>query len=212
MRRKLGLIVEHATWLDWAYSEFGKDTPTFKNRESIWKLILTHLAKKNPYSVLEFGVFSGYATDWFLSRASAQLIQSWCGFDTFSGLPVQWREHNIGDFSTEGVVPDIKDGRLTWVTGLVEETFSSRQIPNESKFILLDLDLFDPTLHVLRTVTPSLEPGDIIYFDEAFDRGEFDLVKTLVNQFNVECIGLTHVACALKIISRKPLRSDFVWR
>jgi hypothetical protein len=36
-------------------------------------------------------------------------------------------------------------------------------------FVVFDLDLYAPTAFALEWVTPKLKPGDLLYFDEAYD-------------------------------------------
>jgi hypothetical protein len=68
-------------------------------------------------------------------------------------------------------------------------------------FLLLDFDLYAPTAVALGAAAPHLRPGDVLYFDEAFDawneRKAID--EILMPRFGVKCLGSTATALALEI-------------
>ncbi|NDF60947.1 MAG: hypothetical protein EB100_07680, partial [Crocinitomicaceae bacterium] len=57
-------------------------------------------------------------------------------------------------------------------------TLTDEIIPaNQTKLIILDLDLFSPSKFVLEKLSNKLSSGDLVYFDEAFDSAERILVQ-----------------------------------
>jgi Methyltransferase domain len=119
---------------------------------------------------LEFGVFEGRSMRWWaanLSNPDARLV----GFDSFEGLPADWRPGlGKGHFST-GDVPDIDDERVTFVKGWFEETLPAFRVPDHDQLILnIDCDLYSSADTVLRWAEPHIVPGTLIYFDELPDR------------------------------------------
>jgi len=119
---------------------------------------------------LEFGVFEGRSMRWWsanLRNPDAQLV----GFDSFEGLPEDWRPGlGKGHFSTGGV-PEINDERVTFVKGWFEESLPGFRVPEHDQLILIiDCDLYSSADTVLRWVEPHIVPGTLIYFDELPDR------------------------------------------
>jgi hypothetical protein len=69
-----------------------------------------------------------------------------------------------------GAYPDISAPYpFTWHTGLIENTFPGLARPDTPLFVLIDVDLLEPTLVVLDWLAANGRPGDLVYFDEAFD-------------------------------------------
>ena len=158
--------------------------------------------QQNPRTVLEFGVAWGYATNYWLSKNGSG-IQLWHGFDCFTGLPRSWRDLDAGAFDAEGSPPNIIDPRVVWHIGDVEEQLPLLTIDNNSKLILFDLDLFEPTEFAWLHLRKSLNRGDIVYFDEGFDIDERKVIEDYVLQdFQVTVIGITNTAIAFLLNER----------
>jgi len=118
-------------------------------------------------------------------------------------LPRGWRDLKPGTFDAGGDVPALSDNRLEFIVGDVEETVSRVQIGVETNVLLFDLDLFEPSLFCYRQFSPHLKKGDLLYFDEAFDNDERQIIQNYLNlEFNLKLIGYTHSACAFMIDSR----------
>jgi hypothetical protein len=128
-------------------------------------------------------------------------------FDLFTGLPIEWRNHSKGFFSNGGVPPEIDDSRVNFHVGYVEEkiqVLDLKQLETIKKIILFDLDLHDPTLFCYNYLKGALRPGDILYFDEAFDEAEFSILKEKVcSDFIVKSLGHTALAIAIQVINVK---------
>ena len=173
-------------------------------REALWRSTWDAL-HAGPVTVLEFGVATGEATrTWVDGIANPQL--RWHGFDTFDGLPVPWIRGGVvvspaGTFTNGGTPPDIDDGRVEWHAGLIEDTlvdFDPDLRPG-SVVALFDLDLYEPSKVALDWLTPRLEPGDLVYFDEVFDPGERRLVDEWLQDVKVEMTGWTGMALMLRV-------------
>lgn len=156
-------------------------------------------------TVLEFGVAKGYLTQWVLGRDLAHRIKSWHGFDTFEGLPESWRNYKAGAFSSYGKTPVINDPRIKWHVGYAEErikTISLEELKLHPLLLIFDLDLEQPTREIIKYMIPSIKTGDIIYFDEAFDNGERQVImEYVIPKFNLEVIGTTPLAILFKVSS-----------
>lgn len=115
---------------------------------------------------LEFGVYEGRT---LRVIAAARNHQRVFGFDSFQGLPENWRPGlPAGTFAT-GNVPNIPGTEL--VVGWFADTlpdFLARH-PDPVSFLHLDADLYSSTATVLNQVRPRLRPGSVIVFDEYFN-------------------------------------------
>jgi hypothetical protein len=119
---------------------------------------------------LEFGVFEGETIRWWsenLRAPDAHLV----GFDSFEGLPEEWRPgFDVGAFRTEGP-PSIQDPRVTFVAGWFDETVPMFRPPDHDQLIVnVDSDLYSSARTVLEWAGPRLVPGSLLYFDELTDR------------------------------------------
>lgn len=175
----------------------------YYNREKLLRYIL-----KNELSistvVYEFGVAKGYLSSFMLSQPGNEKISKWHGFDTFDGLPKPWRDYSKESFTNNGQIPNRNDSRITWHKGYVESTVNEFSIhrDRESAMFIFDLDLESPTRHVFDIVQKRLKVGDVLFFDEAFDDGEFRLITELLSttqDLKFEVIGFTPIAVALKL-------------
>jgi hypothetical protein len=210
--RTLGLIQRfsdnsEAYWRNWSdfldyrdfvYSTFSTDK-LFVTRENLFEAIFRRCSG-TEVKVFEYGVAYGYLVQHCLKHHGHQ-IEEWNGFDTFTGLPSGWRDLPQGYFSNCGVPPKIDDRRVNWYVGLVENTLTSYVVskPSQATLHIFDLDLYAPSLFVWNTIKDQLKPGDILYFDEAFDLQERKLLIEHVLPFaEFELIGTTILALALR--------------
>jgi O-methyltransferase len=91
------------------------------------------------------------------------------GFDTFTGLPEDWGNFKKGDMATNNKPPEMNDTRCRFYEGLFQQTlpeFLKSYTPGRRKVIHMDADLYSSTLFTLTSVSPFLQKGDIILFDE----------------------------------------------
>lgn len=119
---------------------------------------------------LEFGVYEGETISWWsenLLGTKAHLV----GFDSFEGLPEDWRPgFSAGAFRTQGP-PDVKDPRVAFVAGWFENTIPNYQPPLHDQLIInIDSDLYSSARTVLEWAAPRLVTGSLLYFDELSDR------------------------------------------
>jgi predicted O-methyltransferase YrrM len=115
---------------------------------------------------LEFGVATGRTLAVITAARGNKRV---FGFDSFQGLPEDWRTNiPAGTFKTDGV-PEVPGAEL--IVGLFEDTlpdfFASHGDP--VAFVHLDADLYSSTTTVLAHVGPRLRPGSVIVFDEYFN-------------------------------------------
>lgn len=157
-----------------AWSKAQGSHPIFLTRIKMWNaVVLPELEDIEDLCILEFGVAYGEASRWWLSRISSPSLKFF-GFDLFTGLPRAWRNMPAHAFDAGGNTPSIDDSRVTWIKGDVSSTIQSFDIGQCTgrKFVIFDLDIFEPSLTVWEALQAEFHPGDLIYLDEAFDMDE----------------------------------------
>ena len=116
--------------------------------------------------LLEFGVASGRTLRMITAAKPGTRI---VGFDSFKGLPEDWRgEFKRGHFM-QSSIPHVEGAELQ--IGLFQETLEPFLSSNSDPigFIHLDADLYSSTKYVLDQCGPRLAPGAILLFDEYFN-------------------------------------------
>ena len=115
---------------------------------------------------LEFGVYQGRTLKII---AKARKHNQVFGFDSFQGLPEDWRSNiAAGTFAT-GQLPDVAGAEL--VVGWFNDTLPGflADHPGPVAFLHLDADLYSSTATVLEQVGHRLKTGSVLVFDEYFN-------------------------------------------
>jgi hypothetical protein len=201
--RKFITISEVLEYLQWLERNFGRVQIDLV-REQTFNRIKSTLTQ-DLYMGLEFGVAWGRLTHWWFKNTHNR-IYSWHGFDTFTGLPQEWRNFERGHFDAKGLPPVFStDSRIVWHVGDVANTIQFLQIDPERDYSLIvffDFDLFEPSLVAWNKVVPALKVDDILYFDEAFDSEERRLLNDYVLRSGTfKFIGASIFSLALQVQS-----------
>jgi predicted O-methyltransferase YrrM len=115
---------------------------------------------------LEFGVFAGRS---LTVIADARKGENVYGFDSFQGLPEDYRPHvRQGVFALDQL-PRVEGAEL--VVGWFDDTLPVflATHPGPVDFLHVDGDLYSSAVTVLDLVGPRLLPGSIVVFDEFFN-------------------------------------------
>lgn len=168
-------LVLSARYLQWLASvEWARNSARYRDRLKLWEAAAEPRLRHRNAIVLEFGVAGGLATHWWSNRGVA--FTAWHGFDTFEGLPSAWTRAGVAVMSagafrpSEAAVPrPVAPFPYTWHKGLIEETLPPFDRPDEPLFVLIDVDLLEPASVILEWLVTHGRPGDLVYFDEAFD-------------------------------------------
>ena len=112
---------------------------------------------------LEFGVYTGTT---LRAIAEARGDGRVHGFDSFQGLPEDWRTGFAAGTFGEAEPPDVPGAEL--VVGWFADTLPAflDAHPGPVDLLHLDADLYSSTATVLELVGPRLRPGSIVVFDE----------------------------------------------
>lgn len=120
-------------------------------------------AMKHGNVAAEFGVYTGYTTRMLLDMGFYV-----AAFDSFSGIKGSG-EHDImedGEFSAQDVLAEtferIKGAFV--IPGTLPDTLEGRD--DRFNFVHIDLDVYEPTLDVLRYVYPRMLKGGVIVLDD----------------------------------------------
>lgn len=161
-----GLIALNKFWVD------IKKKPYFRDREDMWSYVMSNFEDKKIL-FLEFGVHKGYSIEKF-SKMNANTDTRFIGFDSFEGLPKNWRNfitfYKKNHFDTGGVTPNIDDSRVSFQKGWFNKTLP--EFLNEYSFssykeivVHLDADIYSSTFYVILKLSEKIDKFTII-FDE----------------------------------------------
>jgi O-methyltransferase len=137
---------------------FGQSEERMYNIQQFAKAAMQH-----GNLAAEFGVYTGYTTRMLLDMGFDVIA-----FDSFEGIKGSG-EHDImqdGEFSAEDVLTETFE-RITGacvVFGTLPDTLEGRD--DMFNFVHLDLDVYEPTLAVLRYVYPRIHTGGVIVLDD----------------------------------------------
>ena len=117
----------------------------------------------------------------------------------------------LPDCHTRGVICPLahpalaRDKRITWHVGDLEDTIGEMEaehIASGRRLAYFDLDLYDPSKVAWEWIRPHLRPGDILYFDEAFDADERRLLdESVLPAGSYDYIGATVMNLAIEVRS-----------
>jgi hypothetical protein len=135
----------------------------------------------------EFGTFWGRAFYGSYFELSHWLQGKFFAFDSFEGLsPPDQREKdftsgdfiegaygfNHASFRASAALLGLPDERIVTVPGFFDKSLTATKAqelgiaPKSLSVVRIDCDLFDPTMSVLDFITPLLDDGALIYFDD----------------------------------------------
>lgn len=167
---RLRVVVSHLELGRWLSRRGVTVPPRVAGREAVFDVALAHLAGMPDVLYLEFGVYRGDSLRYWAQRLDGPGTQL-VGFDSFLGLPEQWRtDMGAGQFSTAGVLPTIDDPRVRLVPGWFEDTVPTFPVPEHAQLVInVDADLYSSARTVLSALEPFVVEGTLLYFDELND-------------------------------------------
>jgi hypothetical protein len=139
-----------------------------RGREVLWSETLAVIGK--PLLLLEFGSWQGESMR-YLAGLDASPESRFFGFDSFEGLPEDWRGMSADRFDVGGRIPHIDDKRVTFVKGWFRDSVPPRLdeleelAKDRSLLIHFDADLYSSTLFLLFTLGARFKHFHFI-FDE----------------------------------------------
>lgn len=115
----------------------------------------------------EFGVYRGESLRLIAKRIPKRVVH---GFDSFEGLPQDWR-HGFGASSFKTAVPRFSQRNIHLHVGLFEDTVPKfvDSLSEDIAFVHIDCDIYSSTRTVLDLIIPRLKSGAVLLFDEYFN-------------------------------------------
>ena len=133
---------------------------------------------------LEFGVAKGTSLCTIAAESRRRgRVAPVFGFDSFKGLPTQWRVgFDAGKFTQNGMPPSLPDGNdnVTFVVGLFADSLPVflESIPSPDllpvSFLHIDCDLYSGASVVLELLSDRIIPGTVIVFDELLNYNGYE--------------------------------------
>lgn len=170
-RKTLHFLASSVNYLEvghWMKAHGFLTSKCVHNRRELFHQIADRVQNKKVL-YLEFGVAKGASMRYWSNLLSnpASILH---GFDTFEGLPEEWRLGSKGAYSAEGQIPEITDPRVRFMKGLFQETLPHYVVPAHDVLIInIDCDLYSSTRFVLDQLCDHIRPGTFLYFDEFSD-------------------------------------------
>ena len=139
---------------------------------------------------LEFGVFSGSTINHIAAQDKGPIF----GFDSFEGLPEDWRPSVPKDSFRTLAVPPVA-ANVTLVVGWFDRTLPGfvEQHRENIAFLHVDCDLYSSTKTVFEFLGDRIVPGTVIVFDEFFNyvgwrNHEFKAFREFIAERGLGCI------------------------
>jgi hypothetical protein len=133
---------------------------------------------------LEFGVHKGKSINFLSKLIKNKTIY---GFDSFEGLKEDWKgtQATKGTFNLYGKVPNLNKN-VSAIKGWIQDTLPSFIKKKKINFVHIDVDTYNTTNFILKTIKPFLNNGAIILFDELYNciGWEENEYKALIENFD----------------------------
>ncbi len=145
------------------YSQNMLTVPNFPTDLALLQFAL-QAAQVDDGLICEFGVASGRTINWIAKHAGHRRIH---GFDSFEGLPEDWRT-GFSEGSFKRIEPPRHAANVDLHIGRFEVTLPPfrAEYSGPLAFLHVDCDLYSSTKTILSHLADRIVPGTIIVFDE----------------------------------------------
>jgi hypothetical protein len=165
------------------------DTKCFPHKLDLLRFSLQHATVDGLYC--EFGAYKGESINFLASQTTRTVY----GFDSFEGLPEDWRAmQDKGAFRVDGLPAVRENVRLHrgWFADSLPRFLSEHY--GAVAFLHMDADLYSSTKTVLDLLKNRIVSGTVVQFDEFFNypgwqEGEYRAFQE--SGFEVEYLGYT---------------------
>jgi len=159
--------------IDLQYLRDSHPCHSTRSRAEMYRFVQESCIGDDAIDYLEFGVFKGQSLrEWVALNKHRD--SRFFGFDSFEGLPEDWRAgQGKGHFDVGGVFPHVPDPRVEFVRGWFQETlpgFTGRFSGRNRLVVHIDADLYSSTMLALIYLGPFMSKGTLLMFDEFYDR------------------------------------------
>jgi predicted O-methyltransferase YrrM len=143
-----------------------KNAERFNDRDTMLKSAVEKTSSIRG-CICEFGVYSGNSLNVIAASAPNKKVY---GFDSFEGLPTDWRPgFSKGAFKTG--LPEFQHSNVHLKAGWFDATLPKflKTLDEPISMAHIDCDLYSSTKCVLESISRHLAPGAILVFDEYFN-------------------------------------------
>jgi predicted O-methyltransferase YrrM len=160
-----------------------------------------------PGLCCEFGVFQGQSINFIAERLPDSMVY---GFDSFEGLPEDWRPGIAAGHFKLNQLPRVRSN-VRLIRGWFDQTLPAflEQHAESAAYLHIDSDLYSSAMTVLDLFAPRIRPGTVIVFDEFFNypgwkEGEFKAFQEFVHRYRLrfEYAGYASAAEQVAVIIR----------
>jgi hypothetical protein len=188
--------------------------PAFPDKYALFQKCLESVDPGRDGFYCEFGVGSGTTIKHLASKTKHTIH----GFDSFEGLPEDWRTGYAKGTFAVGELPKVPE-HVKLHKGWFNESLPvwAQKNPGPMAFMHMDADLYSSTRTIFEILGDRIVPGTVIQFDEYFNYpgwqgGEHKAFTEFVKARNVkfEYLGYVdvHEQVAVRIQSIGPLRAE----
>jgi hypothetical protein len=194
----------------------SRSAPMARSYRNKWQLLDAAIATVRLSGLYcEFGVFTGESVNYIAAKVTGKVH----GFDSFEGLPEDWRaSFEAGKFKVKelpSVAPNVilhKGWFHTSIPAFLHEN------PDPIAFLHIDCDLYSSTGTVLRSLADRIVAGTVIQFDEFFNYpgwhcGEYKAFTEFCLDRSVELEYIGYVSdgeqLALRLTAIQPEAASF---
>jgi hypothetical protein len=168
-----------------------------KDHFGLYRFVAEHIGVAQKIDYFEFGVAHGKSIA-EMARLFSHDSARFYGFDSFEGLPEKWLMHDVGAFTSHGVLPNMHDKRVEFVKGWFQNSVPEflggfQKDPSRPTLIHFDADLYSSTLFLLATLWSKFDSyyfvmDDFIH-DEIIAMHHFKLAFPVEIQFFAQTKG-----------------------
>tara|TARA_X000000950_G_scaffold65510_1_gene80544 strand:- start:2971 stop:3678 length:708 start_codon:yes stop_codon:yes gene_type:complete len=140
-------------------------------RNVVWDEAAKFIGENSKVLYIELGVWEGYSIEYF-SKIFKNKESTFHGFDTFTGMPENWRHMDQGHYDQTGNIPKFQDNRIKLHKGMFQDTLENflkdLKIDKDTKVIInFDCVLYTSTLFCLFKIDKYFE-NYYFLFDEFY--------------------------------------------
>lgn len=185
----------------------GTKCISFKSKIELYNFIVEENLIKQSF--LEFGVWKGDSISFFAKRYPDL---HFFGFDSFEGLPQDWRTgFKKGTFDTNKVTPPMFSN-VKYIEGWFNDSIPSFLAENDLTgpiFMHIDCDLYSSTVDVFNALGNHISVGMYILFDEfinypGWELHEYKALMEFLNlrklDFEIIAVNVNHEQVLIRII------------
>ena len=179
-------------------------TKAVYSKEEILYFAVEEAVNNSTSLAMEFGVYEGHTINQIANQWKGGVF----GFDSFEGLPEDWRTgFESGRFAIENIPKVPSNTRL--IKGWFDDTLPDiiDNIDGELTLLHIDSDLYSSAATIFSCLANHISSGCVIIFDEYFnypnwEQGEFKAFQEFVSQHGIDYEYLAYNASHEQVVVR----------